>query len=180
MHPGDALVEHESVGEDGAGHAPSLFHVGHAQQPRYVHRDGGAGLAELAQQLRCSVDACLKRGGRRVYGALRDGYQANHVGDVLDGALQPAGLREALDAIGGLGEDAVGEAGRRQGGAQVVSFADVVRVAEGDGGLDDAPVGGHFQPEAGLGLRFDGARRHVLGLDHHRRTAGRGDDDVGA
>ena len=42
------------------------------------------------------------------------------------------------------------------------------------------PVGGHLQPQAGLRLRFDGTRGHVLGLDHHGRAAGRGDQDVGA
>ena len=113
-------------------------------------------------------------------GLLRNGHQADEVGQVLDGALQPAGLREAARAPGLLGEEAVGEAGRRQGGAQVVGLANSVRVAEGDGGFDDAPVGGHLQPEAGPGLRFDGARGHVLGLDHHGCAAGRGDDDVGA
>ena len=115
-----------------------------------------------------------------VYGALGDGHQADHVGQVLNGALQPAGLRETAHVLGALGEDAVVEAGRRQGGVEVVGLRNVVWVAEGDGGLDDARVGGHLQPEAGLGLRFDGARGHVLGLDHYRRAAACGDDDVGA
>ena len=104
----------------------------------------------------------------------------DHVAQVLDAALQPAGLREALCVRAALGKDAVFEAGRRQGGAQVVGIADRGRVAEGDCGLDDAPVDGHLQPEAGPGLRLDGAGGHVLGLDHHGRAAGRGDDDVRA
>ena len=115
-----------------------------------------------------------------VYRSLRDGHQTDHVGQVLNAALQPAGLREALDVLGALGEDAVGEAGRRQGRPQIVGLANRVRVAEGDSGFDDAPVDGHLQPEAGLGLRFDCTSGHVLGLDHYRRVAGRGDDDVGA
>ena len=115
-----------------------------------------------------------------VDGALRNAHQADHVGQVLDSALQPAGLREALCVRAALGKDAVFEAGRRQGGAQVVGVAHRGRVAQGDGGLDDAPVGFHHQPEPGPGLLLDGASGHVLGLDHHGRAAGRGDDDVGA
>ena len=34
VQPGDALVEDEGVGDDGAGHAAGLRHVAHAQQAR--------------------------------------------------------------------------------------------------------------------------------------------------
>ena len=130
--------------------------------------DGGAGLVHLVQELRGAVDALLERVGRPVDGALRDGHQAHHVGQVLDGAVQPAGLREAAPV---LREDAVGEAGRREGFAQVAGVADRGRVAEGDSGLDDARVGGHLQPEAGPGLGLDGAGGHVLGLDRRRASS---------
>ena len=48
----------------------------------------------------CSVAGCA------VYGVLRDGDQADHVGQVLDRAVQPAGLWEAAGAAV-FGEDAV-------------------------------------------------------------------------
>ena len=63
---------------------------------------------------------------------------------ILNGALQPAGFREALYALVALGGDTVVEASRRQGGAQVVGFTNRARVAEANGGFDDAPVGGHL------------------------------------
>ena len=136
--------------------------------------------AHFVQELCGAFDALFQCAGGLVYGALRNGHQADHVGQVLNGPLQPARLRETVHVLGALGEDAVAEAGRRQRSAQVMGFAKGVRVAEGDGGFDNAPVGGHLQPEAGPGLRFDGTCGHVLGLDHYGRAAGRGDDDVRA
>ena len=180
VHPGDAFVEDECVGDDGAGHAAGLRHVDHSQAAGYGGSDARPQLRNFVQQRRGPFDALFQRGGGLVYGALRNAHQTDHVGQVLDAALQPAGLRKASCVRAALGKDAVFEAGRRQGGAQVVGIADRGRVAEGDCGFDDAPVDGHLQPEAGRGLRLHGAGGHVLGLDHHGRTAGRGDDDVRA
>ncbi len=180
MHPGDVLVEDQGVGDDGAGHPPRLRHVDHSQNAGYRRSDAWPQLLHFVQELRGPFDTLLQRGGGLVYGALRDGHHADHVGQVLDGALQPAGLRESSHTPGFLREDAVGQAGCREGGMKVVGAAHVVWVAEGYGGLDGPPVGGHLQPQAGLRLRLDGTRGHVLRLDHDGGTARRGDDDVGA
>ena len=42
-----------------------------------------------------------------VYGVLRNGDQANHIGQVFYGAVQPAGLWEAAGSTAVFGEDAV-------------------------------------------------------------------------
>ena len=180
MHAGNPLVKHQGVGDDGASHAAGLGNVGHSQEAGYCHRDAGTGLVQLIQELCGPFDALFQPVGGLVYGALRDGHQADHVGQVLNRALQPAGLREALYALRALGEDAVVEARRREGGGQVVGLAYRVGVAEGDGGFDDAPVGGKFQPKAGLCLGLGGDGGQVLGFDHNGRATGGGDDDVGA
>ena len=145
MHPGDVLVEDQGVGDDGAGHAPGLGHVDHSQAAGYFPSGAWPQLLHFVQELCGPLDALLQRGGGLVYRPLRHGHQPDHVRQVLDGALQPARLREADRAPGLLREDAVVEAGGRQGVGQVVGLAHIARVAEGYGGLDDAPVGGHLQ-----------------------------------
>ena len=110
-----------------------LRHVDHSQTAFcYRRSDARPQLRNFVQERRGPFDALFQRGGGLVYGALRNAHQADHVGQVLDSALQPAGLREALCVRAALGKDAVFEAGRRQGGAQVVGVADRGRVAEGD------------------------------------------------
>ena len=56
---------------------------------------------------------------------------------------------------------------RRQRGVEVVRLAHFARVAQGDGGFDDTPIGRRLQPKPLPGLRFDIGGGHVLGLDHH-------------
>ena len=134
---------------------------------------------DFVQMLCGALDAFFQGGGGLVDCALGNRHEAHHVGQVIDRAFEPAFLREAT-LVAVLGEYAVGEVRRRQGGSQVVGVADGVGVAEGNDRFDDASVGGQFQAEAGFGLRFDGARWHVLGLDDDGGAAWDGDDDVGA
>ena len=71
---------------------------GTLDMPNRRAMDGGdacAGLVQLVQQPCGAVDALLERGGGPVHGALWDGDQAHHVRQVLNAAVQPAGLREA-------------------------------------------------------------------------------------
>ena len=156
VHAGDVFVEDEGVGDDGAGHAAGLGYVDHSQAPGDFRIDARPQLLDFIQMLCGALDAFFESGGGLVDCTLGNGHQAHHVGHVFDRALQPAGLREAT-FVAVLGENAVGEAGGRQRGAQVVGVADGVGVAEGDDRFDDASVGGQLEAEAGFGLRFDGA-----------------------
>ena len=106
MHTGDLIVEYQGVGDDGAGHAAGLEHVGHSQQSGYFIRDAGAGLVYFVKELGRAVDALLQRGRCPVDGVLRDGDEAHHVGQVFDGAVEPAGIGKAAGAAV-LGKDAV-------------------------------------------------------------------------
>ena len=83
VHPGQPLVEDQGVGNDGAGHAPGLPYVGHAQQLGYLDARGGTQLRRLFQNRRGSVDACLQLSGRLIHRALRDRHQANQISQVL-------------------------------------------------------------------------------------------------
>ena len=60
-----------------------------------------------------------------------------------------------------------------------MGLGDIVRVAEGDNGLDDAPVLRHLQRKAVLCFAFNVPCWHVFRLDDNGRAAGRGDEDVG-
>ena len=180
VHAGDALVEDKGVGEDGAGHAPGLGDVAHSEEAGDGEGDVGAGVVDLVQEGGGGLDALLQRGGGVFDGALGDGDEAHHVGYVLDGAFEPAGLGEAADAVRRLGEDAVGEAGVGEGGAEVVGLADGIGEAQGDGGFDDAPVGGDLEAETLARLGLDGGGGHVFGFDDDGGAVGCGDEDVGA
>ena len=180
MHPGDVFVEDQGVGDDGAGHAAGLGYVDHSQASGYFISDARSQLRDFVQVLCCPFDAFFQSGGGAIDSPLGNRYEAHHVNQIFDRALQPAGFGEALDVVGILGEDAVGEAGRGQGGAQVVGIAHRGWVSEGDDCFDDASVGGQLKPEASPGLRFYRTRGHVLGLDDDGRAAWHGDDDVGA
>ena len=106
MHPGNLIVEYEGVGDDGAGHAAGLAYVGHSQQIGDCLCDAWAGLIQFVEDFGGAVDALLQNCRCPVYGMLGNRDQADHVGQVLDRAVEPAGLREAGgDAV--FGEDAV-------------------------------------------------------------------------
>ena len=59
VHAGDLVVEDEGVGDDGAGHAAGLAHVGHAQQAGDLRGDAGTGPVYLVEVLGRGVDAFL-------------------------------------------------------------------------------------------------------------------------
>ena len=73
---------------------------------------GRAQLRGLGQPPLGGVDPSFQGVGRFVHRPLREGRQADEIGDVLDGPVQPAGLREALEAVPLLGEEAIGQAWR--------------------------------------------------------------------
>ena len=179
VHAGDALVEDQRVGDDGAGHAAGLGHVRHAEQLRHLPRDGRPAGVYGVEELGRGVNAGLEGGGGLVHGALGDGDQAHEVGQVGDAACEPAGGREPLHAGGRGGEDAVGEAGVGEGGAEVGGIADCGGIAQGNGRLDGAGVDGHGQAEARAGLRFDVGGGQVFGFDDDGRAAGVGDEQIG-
>ena len=110
VHTGDLVVEDEGVGDDGAGHAAGLAHIGHAQQGGYFRGDAETGPVYLVEELGRGVDAFLQSGGCLVHSMLGDGDEAHHVGQVLDASVQPAGLGEALGATV-LAENTVRQAG---------------------------------------------------------------------
>ena len=60
VHPGDALVEDEGIGDDGAGHAAGLGYVRHTELLRHLPRDTGAGVASTASSslAAASMPAC--------------------------------------------------------------------------------------------------------------------------
>ena len=172
MHSGDALMEDQGVGHDGAGHAAGLGDVGHPQQAGYVRGDGGARLADLVQMLGGSVDTLLQDGGGLVYGALGYGDKPHHVGYVLHGAVQPARFREPANAAFGLlCEDTIGKLCFFEVGPQVVGLPERLWVAESNYSFDYAPVYRCFQPEAVFGFLFNVGRWYKLRLDYYRRAA---------
>ena len=61
---------------------------------------------------------------------------------------------------------------------EIVRVAHIARVAQGDGGFDGPSKDGGLQPEPLLRILFGLGGGHVLRLNHHRRAAGRGDEDV--
>ena len=95
--------------------------VGHAKQAGDALGGGRAQLGGLGQPPLGSVDASFQGVGRRVHRPLRQGRHADEIGDVLDRPVQPAGLREALEAVPLLGEEAIGQAGVPERGSKIVS-----------------------------------------------------------
>ena len=108
MHSGDALVEDHGVGDDGAGHAAGLGHVVHAQQGGNLGGDGGAEGVHFLEDVGGVVDTLLKEVGSTVNGVLGHGDEADKVGQVGDGAVEPAGLGEADGRVAFHVEDAPG------------------------------------------------------------------------
>ena len=106
MHAGNPLVKDHCVGDDGTGHAAGLGNVGHAEQAGYGHGDAGAGRVQFVEDLRGRVDTLLQGGGGLIHGTLRDRYQADEVGQIPDGAIEPPRLGEPGHARGLLSEDA--------------------------------------------------------------------------
>ena len=90
MHPDESLVEDHGVGDDCAGHAVGLDNLGHAEQSGDAGDHAGPGLGELFENVGGPVDALLESIGGFVDGALGDGDEANEVGEVFDGSVEPA------------------------------------------------------------------------------------------
>ena len=176
MLAGDAFVEHQGVGHDGAGHAAGLGNVGHAKQPGNLPCGGGGLVLQFVQDDRRLLDAALQRIGGQVHLLLGNGDEADKVCQVGDGAFQPARFGEAGFV---LVEDAVGEAGIGDGLRYVVGVAHGRGVAQGDGGFDGAGLARYLEaePVGGVLLRFGGGV--ILGFDHHRGAARRGYQHVG-
>ena len=73
VHTGDAFVENEGVGDDGAGHAAGLGDVVHPEDLGDMLGDGGAELGGFVEDLGGGVDALFEGGGGGVDRALGDG-----------------------------------------------------------------------------------------------------------
>ena len=142
-------------------------------------RDVRAAVVYGVEVLGRGVNAGLERVGGLVHGPLGNGNQAHEVGQVGNGSFQPAGGREPLHAGGRGSEDAVGEAGGGEGGAEIGGVADFRGIAQGNGRLDGTRMVSHAQAEARAGLRFDVGGGQVFGFDDDRRAAGVGDEQVG-
>ena len=175
MHTGDALVENQGVGDDGAGHAAGLRNVSHPQQPGNGGRNVGTLRRHLLQYVCRPVNTAFQGRRRFVHGALGHGNQANQVGQVGNPALQPTRFRET-GAV--FVEDTMGQPGRRQGRGRVVCRANAFGVAQGNGGFHGADFAADVKPQplAGVGFRVVG---FVFGLDDHRGATGGGDQHVG-
>ncbi len=172
-------MEDHGVGDDGAGHAAGLRDVVHSQQSGYGCRDAGAGFVNSPQDVGSVLNALIEERGGLVDGVLGNGNEAGEVGEVGDGAVEPAGLGEADGLVAFSGEDAVAESGIGDSSGEVVGIANGLRVAEGDGGLDGAGLADDSQVEAVTCLGLDVLGRVVLGLDDYGRAARGGDKDVG-
>ena len=125
MHPGNTLVEDHGVGDDRACHAVGLDDVGHAEQSGDAGDDARPRLGEVLEYRGGAVYALLEGVGGFVDGVLGYGDEANEVGEVFDGAVEPTGIGEA-SPVGVV--DAVGELGAGDGGVDVVGVLDVVGV----------------------------------------------------
>ena len=133
VHPGDAFVENQGVGQNCAGHPAGLRHVGHSQQSGDVGRDSRAQLRHPVQDGGRPLDAAFQGIRGPLHLLLRDGHQSDQVGQVGYGAGEPAGLGETA-AI--FVADAIGQRGGGQCVGQVVGGGDGGGIAQGDGGLD--------------------------------------------
>ena len=178
VHAGEPLVEDESVGDDGAGHAAGLAYGSHAKQIGDGLSGSGAQLGGLGKPPLGPVDASFQGVGRRVHRPLRQRRQADEIGDVLDGPFQPAGLREAREAVPLLGEEAIGQAGVAKLGIQITGVVKLIGIAKRDGGFYGATAYRCLPPEAGRCLGFDIAGGFVLGFDHDGGSSGGGNEDV--
>ena len=77
VHTGDALVEDQRVGDDGAGHAAGLGHVRHAEQARHLPRDGRSTGVYGVKEPGRGVNAGLQRVGSCINRPLRHGDEAH-------------------------------------------------------------------------------------------------------
>ena len=176
MLSGDALVEDQGVGGDGAGHVAGLGNIGHSQEAGDLPGGSWGLVFEFVQDDRGPFDAVLQGVGGEVHFLPGNGDQPDRVGQVGNGAFEPARFGEAAAV---LVEDAVGEAGVGDGLRYVVGVADRFRVTEGDGGLDGAGLAGDAEFEAVGRVLFRLGGGFVLGFDDHGGAAWRGHGDVG-
>ena len=132
---GDALVEHQGVGDDGTGHSAGLGNVGHSQEAGDLPSYDGIQVFEFVQDDRGRFDAVLQGVGGEVHFLLGNGDQSDKVSEVGNGAFEPARFGEAAAV---LVEDTVGQAGVDDGLRYVVGVTDRHRVAQGYGRLDGA------------------------------------------
>ena len=115
-------------------------------------------------------DAVLEGVGGEVHLLLRNGDEADEVGEIGYGAFEPAGLREA-GAIFVIVEDAVGKTGVGDGIFNVVGVADGDRVAQGYRCLDSAGLAHYLETEAVGGVLLGLRCGFVLGFYGHRGAA---------
>ena len=128
--PGDALVKHQGVGDDSAGHSAGLGNIGHSQESGDLPGCDGIQVFEFVQDDRGPFDAVLQGVGGEVHFLLGNGDQPDKVSEVGNGAFEPARFGEAVAV---LVEHAVGEAGLGDGLRHVVGVAHGRGVTEGDG-----------------------------------------------
>ena len=181
VHAGDAVVEGHGVDDDGAGHAARLWQVAHAEQPGDFRADARSQIGHRVQFPGDVFDSLFQRMRGLVHGPLRHGCQANEVGEIVNRAVQPAGIREPARRLLAVAfrEDAIGKPGFPQGGGQVVGLADGFGIAQGDDGLHGAGIDGRGQAEAFLGIALRRISREVFRFHDDGRMAGGGDQDVG-
>ena len=72
VHAGNLIVKYEGVGDDGAGHAAGLAHVGHPQQIGDCLCDARAGLVQFVEDFGGAVDALLQNFCCPINGVLRN------------------------------------------------------------------------------------------------------------
>ena len=174
VHSGDALVKDQGVGDDGAGHAPGLRHVGHPQQPGNGRGDVGTQRDHFVEDHRRPLDALLQGGRGGVHRLLRHGHQADQVGQVGNGTFQPAGFGKPAAV---LIQHGVGKTGGCQRVAQVAGEPDGIGITQGDGGFDGVSLVYHPQAQTGVGVCLAGAHSFVFGFNHHR-SAVRGGNQI--
>ena len=167
----DALVEHQRVGDDGAGHPAGLGNVGHPQQPGNLPGGGRGHLFQFVQDHRRPLDAVLQSVRRQFHFLLWDRHQPHQVRQVRNRPLQPARLREARVV---LVQHAVGEPGVGNSLRYVIGVPHRLGIAQRNRRLNAAGLPGNAQSQSCDGVLLRLRSGFVLGFHHHRRPPRRG------